>query len=69
MANGIIDEDTRVFTDYRQLIKNPKQKPVWTKYFLNEVGRISLAVGYRVEGRDTIFFCSATIYLKTEGNM
>ena len=69
MANVIIDEYTGVSMEYIQLIKNPKHRPDWIKSFANEIGRLYQGVGGRVEGTDTIFFCTTTIYMKTEGNM
>ena len=40
VANSIIDEYTSVTMDYIQLIKKPKHRPSWIKYFTNETGRI-----------------------------
>ena len=45
MENEIIDEDMVLAMEYRQLIKNPKQRPVWVKSFVNEIGRIAKGVG------------------------
>ena len=56
MANAIIDEDTGVALDYRQIIKNPKLKPVWIKSFANGIDMISQEVGGRMEVTDTIFY-------------
>ena len=64
MANVIIDEYTGVSMEYIQLIKNLKHRPDWIKPFTNEIGRLYQGVGGRVEGRNTMFFCTTIIYMK-----
>ena len=56
MANVIIDKDTGVAMEYRQLIKNTKLRLVWIRFFANEIDRPSQRVGGRVEGTDTFFY-------------
>ena len=55
MANEIIDEDTCVAMDYRNLIKKPRHRPFCIKYLANEICRLSQRVGGRIEFIDTNF--------------
>ena len=55
MANVITDVDTGVTMEYIQLNKNSKHRPMWIKYFANEIGRLAQGFGGRVEGTHKIF--------------
>ena len=57
MAAAVLDGDTGELMEYRHLMKNPKYKKIWEKYFGNEVGRLAQGVPGRVEnGTNTISF-------------
>ena len=49
------DESTRTSLEYRQLIKMPKYKAVWTRSFANELGRLGQGI-QDIQGTDTIKF-------------
>ena len=55
-ANSVLDFDTGKLLEYRQLLRDPKQKEIWTKAGANEFGRIAQGVGGRIDGTNTIFF-------------
>lgn len=52
-ANGVFDVDTGKTLQYRQLLKDPRYKPIWTKSAANEFGR--LMKGIRdIKGTETM---------------
>jgi hypothetical protein len=54
-ANAIIHPVTGKKMEYSALMKDPRQKPLWTRGFGNECGR--LFQGIRdIQGTDTCFF-------------
>ncbi len=55
-ANPVLDWDTGKLLEYRQLLRDPKHKEIWTKAGANELGRLAQGVGGRIEGTNTIFF-------------
>ena len=40
-AQAVLDDDTGDLLEYRQLIKNPKYKEVWSKSFAKEIRRLA----------------------------
>jgi hypothetical protein len=59
-AMAVWDEDSGQMLEYRQLLKHPKLKYIWSPSFSNEMGRLCQGVGTgpdgtgkRVEGTDT----------------
>jgi hypothetical protein len=48
--------ETGEYLKYRQLIRDPKHKEVWSKSAANEFGQLAQGVGGRVKGTDTIQF-------------
>ena len=69
MENEIIDEDMVLSMEYRQLIKPLKQRPVWVKYSVNEIGRIAKGVGGKEDRTDTMFFIEHKKILGINGKM
>jgi hypothetical protein len=55
MANTVINQDTGASLDYRHLIQDETNFPVWNKAAANEFGRLAQGVGGRIEGPNTIF--------------
>eukprot|EP00957_Ditylum_brightwellii_P031602 2396688-Ditylum_brightwellii.AAC.1 len=56
LANPIIDDNTGLELEYQHLIKQDKHREVWTKSFVNELGRLAQGVHNKVKGTDTMFF-------------
>ena len=56
ITNAIIDEDMGVSMEYINLIKNTNHRPVWVKYFANDMDLLYQGVGVRVEGTNTMFY-------------
>ena len=54
-AHAIIDADTGRSLEYRQLIRDPKHKEVWTTSMSNEIGRLAQGNNI-VQGTNTMFF-------------
>ena len=55
--NAVINPATGAAMEYRNLIKNPTTKIVWTRSIANEFGRIAKGVGTRMKtGTETIEF-------------
>jgi hypothetical protein len=44
------------YLNYKQLIRDPKYKEIWSTSVANEFGRLAQGVGGRVQGTNTIFF-------------
>ena len=40
-AQAVLDEDTGELLEYRQLIKDPKHKDIWTTSFAKEIQRLA----------------------------
>jgi hypothetical protein len=57
-ANLVTDETTGEQLEYRQLLKHPKYRTVWTPSAAREFGRLAQGVGWRVTGTDTMLFLS-----------
>lgn len=55
-ANAVVDPNTGVSMEYKQLSQQPATKSLWTTSFANELGRLAQGVANRHEGTDTIFF-------------
>ena len=55
-ANPVLDFDTGKLLEYRQLLRDPKHKEIWTTAGANEFGRLAQGVGGRIDGTNTIFF-------------
>jgi hypothetical protein len=51
-----MDEETGEMLEYRQLIKRPKYRDVWSKAFGKEIGRLAQGQKGVVEGTNCIFF-------------
>ena len=46
-ANPVLDWDTGKLLEYRQLLRDPKHKEVWTKAGANELGRLAQGVHHK----------------------
>ncbi len=55
-ASPVLDQDTGKMLEYRQLLRDPKYKAIWSKAGVNEIGRLAQGVGKRIDGTNTIFF-------------
>jgi hypothetical protein len=55
-ANAVMDEETGDMLEYRQLLKRPKYRDIWSKAFGKEIGRLAQGQKGIVEGTDCIFF-------------
>ena len=56
-AGAVIDEETGESLEYRDLMKLPKYKNIWSTSLANEFGRLAQGI-CDVPGTDTIFFIS-----------
>jgi hypothetical protein len=56
MANAVINKETGASMDYRHLIQDEDNFPVWNKAAANESGLLAQGVGERFEGSSNIFF-------------
>ena len=48
-AMAVMDQETGKMMNYRQLIRNPKYKEVWSKSSANEFGRLANGIGGRIK--------------------
>jgi len=48
-ARPLLDEDTGKLLEYRQLLRDPKHKEIWTKAGANEFDRLAQGVGRRID--------------------
>ena len=55
-ANLVLDHETGKILKYRQLLRHPKFKEVWSKVAANEFGRLAKGIKRRVEPTSTIEF-------------
>ena len=55
-AHSVLDQDTGKLLEYRQLLKDPKFKQIWTRSAADEFGRLAQGIGGRIKGTDTIRF-------------
>jgi len=55
-AHSVLDQETGQLLEYRQLLKNPKFKEIWTRSAADEFGRLAQGIGGRIKGADTIRF-------------
>jgi len=49
-AQPVLDFDTGKLLEYRQLLRDPKHKEIWTKAGAKEFGRLAQGVGGRIDG-------------------
>jgi hypothetical protein len=54
-ASSVLDKDTGKLLEYRQLLRDPKHKEIWTKAGANEFSRLAQEEGGRIDGTNTIF--------------
>jgi hypothetical protein len=55
-AMAVIDATTGKMMNYRQLMRSPSHKEVWSRSSANEFGRLAQGVGGRIKGTNTITF-------------
>ena len=55
-AHSVLDHDTGQLLEYRQLLKNPKFKEIWTRSAADEFGRLAQGIGGRIKSIHTIHF-------------
>ena len=55
-ANSVLDQETGQLLEYRQLLRHPKHKEIWTRSAADEFGRLAQGIGGRVEGTNTVEF-------------
>jgi hypothetical protein len=55
-AQLVCDNNTGKYLNYRQLIRDPKHKEIWSTSAANKFGCLAQGVGGRVKGTNTIFF-------------
>jgi hypothetical protein len=55
-AHSVLDHETGQLLEYRQLLKNPKFKEIWTRSAADEFGRLAQGIGGRIKGTNTIRF-------------
>jgi hypothetical protein len=52
----VCNNKTGQYLNYRQLIREPKHKEIWSTSAANKFGRLAQGVGGRVKGTNTIIF-------------
>jgi len=55
-AQLIYDKASGKYLKYRQLMRDPKYKEMWSQSTANEFGRLTQGIGGRFKGTNTIFF-------------
>ncbi len=55
-AQLVCNNKTGQYLNYRQLIRDPKHKEIWSTSATNKFGCLAQGVGGRVKGTNTIFF-------------
>ena len=55
-ALAVMDKETGKMLNYRNLIRLPKYKEIWSRSSANEFGRLANGVGGRIKGTNTIKF-------------
>ena len=55
-AMAVMDATTGKMMNYRQLMRSPSHKEVWSRSSANEFGRLAQGVGGRIKGTNTITF-------------
>jgi hypothetical protein len=55
-ANAVMCDETGDMLEYRQLVKKPKYRDMWTKAFGKEIGRLAQGQKGVVEGTDALNF-------------
>jgi len=55
-AHSVLNHETGQLLEYRQLLKNPKFKEIWTRSAVDEFGRLAQGIGGRIKGTATICF-------------
>ena len=55
-AMAVMDATTGKMMNYRQLMRSPSHKVVWSRSSANEFGRLAQGVGGRIKGTNTITF-------------
>jgi hypothetical protein len=60
LANAVIDPDTSIAKESRQLIADPKTRDVWLLAAANEFGLLAQGVKTRIKGTNTIKFIAHT---------
>jgi hypothetical protein len=54
MANSVINQDTGASLEYRQLIQDEANFPIWNKAAANEFGRLAQGVGCAMKDQKKI---------------
>ena len=62
LASPVLDQDTGISLEYKQLRNHPKLGDIWSKSYANELGRLCQGIGAsptsdqkRVKGTDTFY--------------
>eukprot|EP00804_Cyclotella_cryptica_P025455 CCRYP_017202-RA/>CCRYP_017202-RA protein AED:0.33 eAED:0.21 QI:0/0/0/1/1/1/3/0/788 len=55
LIHTVLNEESGKILEYRQLVKHPKYKEVWTKSYANELGRLTQGIR-DIPGTNTMFF-------------
>ncbi len=62
LASAVLDQDTGISLEYKQLRNHPKLGDIWSKSYANELGRLCQGIGAsptgdqkRVNGTDTFY--------------
>ena len=55
-AGSVLDVETGEMLEYRQLIRHPKHRQIWSRGMSQEVGRLAQGIPGAVDGMDTIVF-------------
>jgi hypothetical protein len=61
-AQAIFDKESGQMLKYLKFITHSKYQKAWTHSSANEFGHLAQGVGSRIEGTNTIFFCSEKRY-------
>ena len=56
VINAVLDKDTGKLMEYRQLMKNPKYRPLYRNSYAKELGRLAQGMPGLANGTNIIFF-------------
>ena len=67
IISAVLDEETGELMEYRNIINNPKYRPLYQNSYVKEIRRLAQGMPGLVEGTNTIFFIKKTAVPATGG--
>ena len=60
MLSTVLDKDTGELIEYRNIMKNPKYRPLYRNYYAKEIGRLTQGMPSLLEGNNPMVFIKKT---------